>query len=115
MIAFLNQHEASFGMIIDKKKLVFKTLLKKEDTLGAINELLSILKFNFENVAGEFQSIYDHHEILISLMVDLCKQQGMLIDEDFIISQLESQVLSNDDDLFISISADSVNADTLKS
>jgi hypothetical protein len=28
---FLNKFESSFGLIIDKKKLVFKTLLKKND------------------------------------------------------------------------------------
>lgn len=63
-------------MLIDKRKLIFKTLLKKGDTLGAINELISILKGNYEKVQGDFQSIYDHHEILISLLLDLATTQG---------------------------------------
>lgn len=54
VIEFLNKNEASFGLIIEKKKLLFKTKLKKGDTLGAINELLGIIKFNYENVNGEF-------------------------------------------------------------
>ena len=46
VIAFLNQHEASFGMALDKKKLVVKALLKKGDKLSAVNELLSIIRHN---------------------------------------------------------------------
>ena len=71
-------------MILDKKKLVFKALLRKGDTIGAINELLSILKHNYERVDSEFQSIYDHHEIFISLLVDLCRENGVMITNDFL-------------------------------
>ena len=44
VLGFLNLHEASFGMIIEKNKLVFKTHLLKGDRLSAINELLSIVR-----------------------------------------------------------------------
>ncbi len=54
VIDFLNKHEASFGMILDKRRLIFKTLLKKGDKLGAINELVSIIKTNYEKVQGDF-------------------------------------------------------------
>jgi hypothetical protein len=54
VLAFLSQHEASFGLIIEKNKLVFRILLKRGDILGAINELLSIIKANFLSVKGEF-------------------------------------------------------------
>lgn len=47
VLAFLSQHEASFGMIIEKKKLAFKVHLKKGDTLSAINELLGIVGTNY--------------------------------------------------------------------
>ena len=77
-------------MILDKKKLVFKALLKKGDILGAINEILAIIKFNYESVKGEFQSIYDHHEILISLLIDQCKENGVLISEEFVVSELDA-------------------------
>lgn len=35
-----------------------------------INELIQIVKVNFENVKEEFYSILDMHELLISLIVD---------------------------------------------
>jgi hypothetical protein len=54
VIEFLNKHEASFGMILDKRRLVFKTLLKRGDKIGAINELIGIIKTNYENVQGDF-------------------------------------------------------------
>ena len=54
VIEFLNKHEASFGMILDKRRLIFKTLLKKGDKLGAINELISIIKTNYDKVQGDF-------------------------------------------------------------
>lgn len=54
VIEFLNLHEASFGIILDKRKLIFKALLKKGDKIGAINELISIIKNNYENVKGDF-------------------------------------------------------------
>jgi hypothetical protein len=50
----LNANEASFGIILDKRKLVFKALLKKGDKIAAINELLDIIKNNYENVKGDF-------------------------------------------------------------
>ena len=79
VIEFLNKNEASFGMILDKRKLVFKALVKKGDKLAALNELISIVKANYENVKGEFQSIYDHHEILISMLIGLAKDKGVTI------------------------------------
>ena len=79
VIDFLNKNEASFGMILDKRKLVFKALVKKGDKLAALNELISIVKANYENVKGEFQSIYDHHEILISMLIGLAKDRGVTI------------------------------------
>jgi len=80
VIEFLAAHEASFGIILDKRKLVFKALMKKGDKIAAINELIAIIKNNYENVKGDFQSIYDHHEILISLLVNFAKEKGVTID-----------------------------------
>lgn len=77
VIEFLHKNESSFGIVLDKKKLIFKTLLKKGDNQGAINELISMIKINFENVNGDFQSMYDHHEILISLLADAAKAQNL--------------------------------------
>jgi hypothetical protein len=54
VIEFLNKNEAAFGIIVEKKKLVFKTLLKKGDKLGAMNELIDIIKINYESVKGDF-------------------------------------------------------------
>ena len=76
----MNANEASFGIILDKRKLVYKALLKKGDKISAVNELLSIIKNNYESVKGDFQSIYDHHEILISMLVSLAKENGATID-----------------------------------
>lgn len=70
VLEFLNTFQSSFGLIIDKKKLVFRTLLKMGDKLGAMNELLDMIRANYENVGGDFQSMYDHHEILVSLLVE---------------------------------------------
>ena len=54
VIEFLDKNEASFGMLIEKRKLMVKTLMKKGDKLGAVNELIGIIKTNYENVKGEF-------------------------------------------------------------
>ena len=54
--------------------------MKKGDKIAAINELIAIIKNNYENVKGDFQSIYDHHEILISLLISLAKEKGVTID-----------------------------------
>jgi hypothetical protein len=54
VIAFIGQNEASFGLLIDKKKLMFKVYMKKGDKLSAVNELLGMIKTNYENVNGEF-------------------------------------------------------------
>jgi hypothetical protein len=54
VLDFLSQNEASFAMTLDKQKLIFKTLIRKGDKLGALNELLSIVRHNFENVNGDF-------------------------------------------------------------
>jgi hypothetical protein len=90
VIDFLNKNEASFGMILEKRKLVFRALVKKGDKVGAINELISIIKANYENVKGEFQSIYDHHEILISMLISLAKEKGVAINQDYVASVLDS-------------------------
>ncbi len=50
VLEFLNKHEQSFGIILDKRKLVYQTLYRKGDKLGAINELIAILKNNYENI-----------------------------------------------------------------
>ena len=90
VIDFLNKNEASFGMILEKRKLVFRALVKKGDKVGAINELISIIKANYENVKGEFQSMYDHHEILISMLIGLAKEKGVAINQDYVASVLDS-------------------------
>ena len=54
VIEFLDKNEASFGMLIEKRKLMVKTLMKKGDKLGAVNELIGIIKTNYENVKGDF-------------------------------------------------------------
>ena len=50
VLDFLAKHEASFGMIVDKKKLVFQTIYKKGDKVGAINALIDIVKSNYEQL-----------------------------------------------------------------
>lgn len=90
VIEFLDKNEASFGMLIEKRKLKFKTLMRKGDKLGAVNELLTIIKSNYENVNGDFQSIYDHHEILISLIVDLAKSSGLTLTADTLTTLLST-------------------------
>jgi hypothetical protein len=37
-------------MLLDKRKLVYKTLYNKGDKLAAINELISIIKNNNNNI-----------------------------------------------------------------
>jgi hypothetical protein len=37
-------------MILDKRNLVYKALYLKGDKIGAINELISIIKHNYENI-----------------------------------------------------------------
>jgi len=69
---------------------MFQTLMKKGDKLGAVNELIAIIKTNFENVNGDFQSIYDHHEILVSLVVDLAQTVGLTLNSDTLTADLST-------------------------
>jgi hypothetical protein len=48
------------------------------------------VKSNYENVKGEFQSIYDHHEILISMLINLAKEKGVAINLEFVVSELDN-------------------------
>jgi archaellum component FlaC len=89
VLEFLHQFESSFGLVIDNKKLVIRTLLKKGDKLAAMNELVEMIRVNYENVGGDFQSIYDHHEILISMLVEEARAQGVTVDDAFITGQLD--------------------------
>ena len=54
VIEFLNKNEASFGLLIEKRKLLLKTFMKKGDKVAAVNELIGIIKTNYENVNGDF-------------------------------------------------------------
>eukprot|EP00347_Sterkiella_histriomuscorum_P023059 403336110 len=88
-LEYLNQHEQSFGMILDKRRLVYQLKYKQGDIIGVIQELISIIKHNYQHV-DEFQSIYDHHELLISLVVDQLKLKNIVIDKSYI-ENLDSQ------------------------
>ena len=94
-------------MILEKRKLVFRALVKKGDKVGAINELISIIKANYENVKGEFQSMYDHHEILISMLIGLAKDKGVSINQDYVASLLDSKAIPEDGDIFKKIQSES--------
>lgn len=50
VLEFLDKHEASFGIVLEKRKMVVKVLYRRGDKLGAINELLSIIKHNYLQV-----------------------------------------------------------------
>ena len=69
VIDYLNKNESAFGMILDKRKLVVKTHYQSGDIISCINELLAIIRDNNRNLEN-YQSIYDLHEILISLIID---------------------------------------------
>lgn len=49
-IDYVNQHTKSFGLILDKRRLIVKALHKKQDYVGCINEILGIIRDNFNNV-----------------------------------------------------------------
>ncbi len=49
-IDYLSKNEKSFGIILDKRRLVVKALYKKGDTKGCINEILGIIRDNYRNV-----------------------------------------------------------------
>jgi len=48
------------------------------------------------NVGGDFQSIYDHHELLVSLLAEECKKAGVSMTEEFIISLLSAPTSLHD-------------------
>lgn len=50
VLEYLEANEKSFGMILDKRRLVAKALYKSGDILGCINELLAIIRDNYRNV-----------------------------------------------------------------
>lgn len=50
-IDYVNQNDKSFPIILDKHRLIIKALYKKGDTVGCINELLTVIKNNFNNVS----------------------------------------------------------------
>jgi phosphopantetheine adenylyltransferase len=54
-----------------------------------MRELVDMIRFNYENVGGDFQSMYDHHEILISMLVEEARIQGVTVDAAFITDALD--------------------------
>lgn len=86
-LAYLEEHKGSFGMILDKHRMVTRILIKSGDVKGCIDHLIDVIKTNYQRLVepkegeqSEYQSIYDHHELLISLVIDqLTEIQGIQI------------------------------------
>jgi len=80
-LEFLEKNNASFGIALDKQKMEVYALLsqsEKDDSvrISLINKLLFILKEVYNNVE-EFQSIYNFHELLVSLIIRYCKSHNI--------------------------------------
>lgn len=82
-IDYVIQNEKSFSMKLDKHRLIIKALYKKGDLVACLNELLLTINNNFNNIT-EYQSIYDLHELAVSLLVRLAKDQSLTITTDFV-------------------------------
>ena len=50
--------------------------MESGETEKAIQELIQMIKFNYTQVEQDFQSIYNLHELLLSLAVPLCLKEG---------------------------------------
>ena len=84
-LEYLHQNEQQFGMILDKRRLVCKLLKKKGDTNGLITELLGIVKDNQKLIQQSqngdgYQSIYDIHEYIISLLVQAIDSENTALE-----------------------------------
>lgn len=70
-------------MILDKRRLVYALKRDSGDIRGCIAEITSIIRDNYLNMT-EFQSIYDHHEYLISLVIDQLATMHLNITPDYL-------------------------------
>ncbi|CDW74130.1 UNKNOWN [Stylonychia lemnae] len=98
-LEYLKENEQSFGMILDQKRLIYSLKYKQGDIEGVIQELTQIIKSNYNNV-NEFQSIYDHHEFLISLIVNQLKKQSSTIIDQAFVESLDQQNIPEDGQQF---------------
>ena len=53
---------------MDMQKLKVQVLFNKGDRMACINMLLSIIRENYSDPESQFISIFDMHELLISLL-----------------------------------------------
>ena len=88
---YLEANKKSFGILIDYQKVRIAALLNQKQVCGnnveniwytqILKELFQILKFNYQNVTTEFQSIFELHELCITLCVDYLIKNGVKFDD----------------------------------
>ena len=68
MTFLTTEAKPSFELWVEEKQWLLRIFLESDQTGKAIQTLVEMLRVNYSNVA-EFQSIYNLHELLISLAV----------------------------------------------
>ena len=61
----------SFELWVEKRTWQLRIFLENGQTEQAIQELVEMIKFNYTQVEQDFQSIYNLHEVLLSLALPL--------------------------------------------
>jgi hypothetical protein len=88
-------------MVLDKRRLLVKAFYKMGNLVGCINEILGIIRDNFRNVEG-YQSIYDLHELLISLLMKLAEEKGVKgkVTAEFVCNELDNEAVPQEGEEF---------------
>lgn len=61
----------SFELWVEQRSWQFRIYLESGETEKAIQELVEMIRFNYTQVEQDFQSIYNLHEVLLSLALPL--------------------------------------------
>lgn len=65
--------------------------------------MLTVIKNNFNNVT-QYQSIYDMHELLISLLIKTIKERDLKVQPDFVTKKLDQEAVPIEGEEFKAIS-----------
>ena len=65
----------SFDLWVEHRTWQLKIFLESEQTEEAMQELVEMIRFNYTQVEQDFQSIYNLHELLLSMAVPICLKE----------------------------------------
>lgn len=62
----------SFDLWVEQRMWALRIYIESDQTEKAIQELVEMIRYNYTQVEEDFQSIYNLHELLLSLAIPLC-------------------------------------------